>query len=146
MLFRFFDDLGATRSRFFHLSVAAQYQLFDTTMLSLSGTRSVTPSYFQNASTEATSINAGLRQRLLGKLFLNVGGGYGTTAYHGTTRGPLGNGLGDYDTTSFNVSLGATLLKRVTTSAFYQLSYNSSGSALYNYTIRQAGLSLAYQF
>lgn len=127
-------------------SVAAEYQLFDTTTLSLSGSRSVSPSYFQNQSTEATTINAALKQRLLGKLFLNVGGGYGTTTYHGATSGPLTSGIGNFDSTSFNVSLGTTLLRRIIASAFYQLTYNSSGSALYNYTIRQAGLSLAYQF
>lgn len=127
-------------------SLAATYQLFDATTLSLSGSRSVTPSYFQNQSTEVTSINAGLRQRLLGKLFLGLAGSYGTTTYHGTTSGPTAAGIGNYDITSFNASLSTVLRKRVTASAFYQLSYNSSGSALYNYTIRQAGLSLAYQF
>jgi hypothetical protein len=127
-------------------SLAVEYKLFDTTTLSLSGGRSVTPSYFQNQSTEATTINAGLRQRLLSKLFLNLGGGYGTTTYHGTTSGPTAAGIGNYDTTSFNVSLGTTLLKHATASVFYQLSFNSSGSALYDYTTRQVGLSLAYQF
>jgi hypothetical protein len=127
-------------------SLAAEYRLFDTTTLSLSGSRAVTPSYFQNASTESTTINAGLNQRILGKLYLNIGGAYGTTAYHGTTSGPIGGGVGDYNTTSFNVGLSTTLLKRATASVFYQVSYNSSSSALYNYTIRQAGLALAYQF
>jgi hypothetical protein len=127
-------------------SLSARYQLFETTSLSLSGSRAVVPSYFQGAATEATSLNAGLRQRLLGRLFFDVGGAYGTTSYHATTTGQIGGNVGNYTSTSLNVALNTTFLKRVTASIFYQVSYNSSRNALYNYNITQAGLTLGYQF
>lgn len=128
-------------------SLSAQYQLFTTTGLSLTAGRAVVPSFFQNAATESSTLNAALTQRLLEKFFLNVGGGYGTTTFRGTTTGPIGGGnVANYDSTSFNVSLSTILRKRATVSIFYQVTYNSSGSSLYNYTITQEGLTLAYSF
>jgi len=127
-------------------SLSAQYQIFEATSFSLSANRAVTPSYFQGATTETTGINAALRQRFLGKLYLDVSGGYGNTAYHGTTTGPIASNIADYNSTSFSVSLSTLFFKRATASLFYQASYNSSGVALYNYTTTQGGFTLGYRF
>lgn len=127
-------------------SLSAQYQLFAQTTLSLTGGRAVTPSFFQGATTEATTINGAVSQRLVGRLYLGVSGAYGSTTYHATTTGPIGGNVGNYRTTSFQVSMTTSFLKRATASVFYQASYNSSGSALYNYTITQGGLTLGYHF
>ena len=55
--------------------------------------------------TEATSISAGLRQRLQGKLYLGLNGGYGTTTYHSSTLAPSAANIGNYDSTFFGASL-----------------------------------------
>ncbi|HZR19674.1 MAG TPA: hypothetical protein VFE51_20485 [Verrucomicrobiae bacterium] len=127
-------------------SVAAQYQLFEPTSFSLTASRSVSPSYLQGASSEVTGFNASLNQRLLKRFFLGVSGGYNTTDFHATTSGPVANNIDSYNTTSFSVSLSTVFFKRATASIFYQASYNSSKSALYNYDTTQSGLTLGYHF
>lgn len=131
-------------------SLSAQYRLFEPTTLSISVNRTVAPSYFQSETTEGTTVSAGVRQRLLGKLYLGVNGGYSTQTFHSTTVTP-GAALSNYSTSSFNVSLSAALLKRASASIFYQETYVSTSgmgtsTALYNYSTRQAGFSLGYQF
>jgi hypothetical protein len=132
-------------------SISAQYQMFATTSLSLAAGGSVSPSYFQDNLSEATSVNASLHQRLLGKLYLDVSGGYGTTTYRTTTTiaGPANTS--NYDVTSLNVRLNTTLLRRMNAALYFQQNFLSSTSggataALYNYTTKQVGLSLGYRF
>lgn len=127
-------------------SLAFQYQLFEATSLSLSASRVVAPSYFQSQVTESTSVSAGVHQRLFKRLSLDVTGGYGTTAYQGTTASPAAAGIGNYDSTSFSVSLSTAFLKRATASIFYQASYNNSGAANFNYDTTQVGLTIGYRF
>jgi hypothetical protein len=127
-------------------SLTAQYQLFEHTTLSLSGGRTISPALFQSQITESTTLNAGLNQRILGKLNLNVSGAYGTTRYQNTVATPSPSIASNYETTSVNVSLSTAFLKRATAAVFYQLTYYSSGSAIYNYNTAQAGLSLGYRF
>jgi hypothetical protein len=128
-------------------AASAEYQMFTTTSISLGASRSVSPSYFQDATTESMTVNLGLHQRLLRKLNLDASGGYGTTTFHGTTAaGSFSGNIGDYNFTSFAVSLSSVLLKRINASVFYNVSFNSSASSLYNYTITQGGLSLGYHF
>ena len=55
-----------------------QYQPFKQTQLTLSASRSVSPSYYQSQYTETTSVSAGLSQRLLHQFNLALGGGYST--------------------------------------------------------------------
>lgn len=127
-------------------TVSLQYHIFTTTTLSLSGGQSVSPSFFQHEVSESTSLSAGIHQRLLGKLSLDVTGSYGTTVYHSTASDRVTSGLANYDSTSLSVSLSTAFLKRATASAFYQLSYYSSGAAIYDYTTTQVGLTLGYSF
>lgn len=128
-------------------SAAITYKVFEPTTLSLSASRGVTPSYFNSQVTENTSVSLGLHQRLVQRLSLELTGSYGTTTYHGTASAPTTSlGIGDYRTTSFMASLGTSFLKRATASVFYEVSFNDSGAALYNYTITQVGLNLGYRF
>ena len=78
-------------------SASVLYQLFLPTTLSVSASRATTPSYFENAVTEVTSVSAGLHQRLLGRLYLDVTGGYGSTSYTGSAVGFNGANLSSYD-------------------------------------------------
>jgi hypothetical protein len=132
-------------------SISAQYQMFETTSLSLAAGSSVSPSYFQDSVSDATTISAGLHQRLLRRLYLDISGGYSTTAYHVTTTVAGPANTSNYDMTSLNVRLNTTLLRRVNAALYFQenfLSSTSGGAAasLYNYTTTQVGLSLGYRF
>lgn len=127
-------------------SLALQYQLFEATTLSVSGSRAISPSYFAGALTESTLLSAGVRQRLLGEFYANVACGYNDTKYTGTSQSIFAAPASDYTSTSLNISLSTTFFKRGTASVFYALNYLSSGAAIYNYTTRQVGLSLGYRF
>ena len=127
-------------------SLTAQYKLFEPTSLFVSASSGSSPSYFQSQVSQGTDFNAGIHQRLLGRLFLDVSGSYGMTAYHGTTTSPSAPGISNYNGTSFNVALSTTLFKRLAASAFYQATYNSSASTIYNYNTTQVGLTLGYSF
>jgi len=52
----------------------------------------VNTSYFENQVTENTGVTADLNQRLLGKLSLDLNGGYSTTKYLSSTS--LSNQIG----------------------------------------------------
>jgi hypothetical protein len=127
-------------------SLTAQYQLFEPTSLYLSANSGTSPSYFADQVSQNSGISAGIHQRLVGRLFLDISGGYSTTSYHGTTTSPNAAGISNYNSTSFNAALSTTFFKRLTASAFYQATYNSSQSTIYNYNTTQVGLTLGYSF
>ena len=58
-----------------------QYQPFEQTRISLTGQRVVSATYLQDQVTETTGVSADLNQRLLGKLFLDLNGGYQLVKY-----------------------------------------------------------------
>jgi hypothetical protein len=127
-------------------SFSAQYALFEATTLSLSASRIVSPSFFQDQVTESTTISAGLHQRLLGKLSLDLSSGYGTSTYHASSTAPVAANVSNYDTTSFSARLSLPVLKRGSAAVFYSVNYNTSGGANYNYTTTQVGLQLSYRY
>jgi uncharacterized protein (PEP-CTERM system associated) len=97
----------------------------------------------QSQVTETTSVTADLNQRLLGRLYLDLQGGYNTVNYvasSGTTTGRTD----DYYT--FNARLKLQFLKRATATIFYQYSDNSSTLAAYTFSSNQTGIELGYQF
>lgn len=126
-------------------SGSVQYSPFETTTLSIGAYTAVRPSYFQDQVTESTAISAGLRQRLLGKLFLDLNGGYANSSYQASTTDPAST-VSDYDSTFFSARLSAPFLKRGTVSAFYSVNWNSSGSTFYDYTTTMVGGALSYRF
>ena len=121
-----------------------QYQPFDQTALSLNASRSVSPSYFQNQSTESTSLTVGLSQRLLQQFNLALTGGYSTVNYVATTSG-VSAGRTD-DTYSFSASLSHSLTKRGTISMSYSYSENRSGVSGFSFSSEQIGVQVGYQF
>jgi hypothetical protein len=120
------------------------YQVFEPTTLSLAANRTFTPSYFQDQLSGSTTVTAALRQRLLGKLFLDLSGGYFTSSYTATSIGAPGNR--DDHGTLFNARLSAVVLKRGTAAVFYSRNDNSSNVAGYSYSSSQVGLELGYRF
>jgi hypothetical protein len=114
--------------------------------------------------TENTGVTADLNQRLLGKLSLDLNGGYSTTKYLSSTSlsNQIGYGAGRNDNYySFNARLSCPLLKRGTVSVFYQYSENSSSQTRYlqyyqhnvplsqsafAYTSSQVGIEIGYRY
>jgi len=127
-------------------SVSAQYQLFEPTTLAFTGSRAISPSYFQSSASEITALGGELRQRILQKGYLSVSGGYSSTSYRVTTVGPVGAPASDYQSTWLNIGLSTTIRRRARASVFFAQNYVSSGSAFYRYTTTQFGLELAYRF
>ena len=141
-----------------------QYQPFEQTRFSVSASRTVSPASFQNQTTESTGISADLNQRLLGKLYLDLSGGYATTKFLSlaTLANQIGYGTGRTDDSySFSARLSCPLLKRATVSVFYQYSDNSSSQTGYlqyyqtniplsqsafAYTSTQVGFEIGYRF
>ena len=144
--------------------VTIQYQPFDQTRFSVSASRTVSPASFQNQTTESTGISADLNQRLLGRLYLDLSGGYGRAKYLSlaSLANQIGYGTGRSDDSySFNARLTCPLLKRATVSVFYQYSENSSSQTGYlqyyqtniplsqsafAYTSTQIGFEIGYRF
>ena len=121
-----------------------QYQPFEHTKISLTGQRVVSASYLQaNQVTENTSVSAGLNQRLLGKIFLDLSGGYQTVKYiaSGTSASARTD---DYD--YLNAQLSCIFLKRGTIAAFYQINRNDSSQAGYSFTSHQVGISIGFRY
>ena len=121
-----------------------QYQPFEHTKISLTGQRVVSASYLQtNQVTENTSVSAGLNQRLLGKIFLDLSGGYQTVKYiaSGTSASARTD---DYD--YLHAQLSCAFLKRGTIAAFYQINRNDSSQAGYSFTSHQVGFSIGFRY
>ena len=126
-------------------SLSAAYQLFKDTTLSLSASRSVSPSYYTNSVSKSTGVSAGLSQRLVARLTLNVYGGYTIRDYTATAGSGKGT-VPDQETYSFGISLSTSFLKRASASIFYNKSFNKSGSPNYNFNPQTVGAQVSYRF
>ena len=121
-----------------------QYQPFEVTKLSLTAQRSVSPSFFQNQTTENTSFNGDLNQRLLENFYLDLNGGYQITKYTAAASGVAVNREDDYY--FLNAKLSCTFLKRGTIAVFCQLGDNSSSASGYGFESRQFGVQIGYSY
>jgi hypothetical protein len=127
------------------VSLSAAYQLFKGTTLALSASTGVSPSYYSDTVSESTGFSAGLNQRILGRLFLSVNGGYSISDYSSTvySRGSSGS---NQETYSFGISLSTSFLKRAGASIFYNKSFNKYGSDSYNFSPQTVGAQVSYRF
>jgi hypothetical protein len=121
-----------------------QYQPFEQTRFSVTGSRTVSSSYLQNQVTENTGVTADLNQRLLGKLFLDLSGGYQLVKYVSSVNTSSSNRQDDLYT--FNAQLGRAFLKRGTIAVLYQLSEDNSSQAGYSFTSHQVGFQISYSY
>jgi hypothetical protein len=119
------------------LGATVQYQPFDNTRLSLSAQRKLTASQFGGSSSENTSLTTTLNQRLLGMLYLSLGGGFSTIKY---------SNLRTDDIYSFDARLSTAFLKRGSVGVFYQYSDKVSNDLLYDYASHQFGVEVGYRF
>ena len=131
-------------------NVTIQYQPFAQTRLNITGSGTVSPASYQNQASETYGISGDLNQRLLGRLFLDLSGGYAKTKYIATITG-LSTSRQD-NVYSFNARLSCPLRKRATVSAFYAYSDDSSSQSGFTsgsgfgYTSSQIGFELEYRY
>lgn len=123
---------------------AIQYRPFEQTRFSVTGSRTVSSSYLQNQVTENTGVTADLNQRLLGKLFLDLSGGYQLVKYVSSVNTSGSNRQDDLYT--FNAQLSRAFLKRGTIAVLYQISEDNSSQAGYSFTSHQVGFQISYTY
>lgn len=121
-----------------------QYQPFQQTRISITGQRMVASSYLQDQVTETTGVTADLNQRLLGKLFLDLNGGYQLIKYVSSVNASGPSREDDY--CSFNARLSRAFLKRGTFAVLYQFSKDNSSLSGYSLTSHQVGFQIGFSY
>lgn len=121
---------------------AIDYQLAEQTTVSLFGSHDIGTSYYSDQFTETSSVGASVRQRLLRHLSLGVSGGYNFTSYSSTYSTDTVER--EDDRAYVGVSLSTVLRKRISVSAFYRYTDNSSDNAGYSSGGNQVGLMISY--
>ena len=136
------SDISDLLNPLFGLTI--EYKVLEQTTLSVNANHAVNASYFANQVTENTSVGAGLRQRLFGKLNVDISGGYGFSSYTSTASG-LSVDRQD-DSFYYGARLGTTFLKRGTISVFYYASENTSNESGFSYSNNQIGVEIGYRY
>jgi hypothetical protein len=121
-----------------------QYQPFEQTRISISGQRTVAASFLQDQVTENTGVAAGLNQRLLGKLSLDLNGGYQMVKYISSVNTSGSNREDKFY--SFGARLSRAFLKRGTIAVLYQISKDDSSQAGYSFTSHQVGFQIGFSY
>jgi hypothetical protein len=121
-----------------------QYQPFEVTKISLNVDRTVDVSYLQNQVTESLGFTGDLNQRLLGRLFLDLTGGYQNTKYVASANNTPVNRSDDYY--FFNTRLSTSFLERGTVAIFYQISKNASSQSGFGFSSHQFGLEIGFAY
>lgn len=141
------SDLGDQVNPLFGASIS--YQPWEATTFSLSANQSVGSSLLQAQTTENTSITAGIRQRFLGLLHLDLFAGFQQVDYQGFAGGAPATGSQTDrtdDILSFSANLGARIFKKGDISVFFQRSENESSDESFTYDSNQYGFQIAYHF
>ncbi len=121
-----------------------QYLPFEHTRISLGAERTVAVSMLQNQVTESVGVNGDVNQRLLGRLFLDLGGGYQNIKYVSSASGLPSHRTDDYY--YLNTRLSTAFLKRGTVAIFYQISNDSSSAAGFGFTSHQVGFEIGFAY
>ncbi len=121
-----------------------QYQPFEHTRFSVTGSETVSASYLQDQVTETTGVTADLNQRLLGKLFLDFSGGYQLVKYVSSVNTSGSNRQDNLYT--FNAQLSRAFLKRGTFAVLYQLSQDDSSLPGFSFNSHQVGFQISYSY
>ncbi len=128
-----------------------QYQPFAQTRISVGANRTVSPSDFQDQTTEGTTVTCDFNQRLLGRLYFDLSGSYSSDKYVAALAG-LSTGRTD-NIYTITPRLTIPFLKRGTASVFYEYSQDSSsqtgfaaGSAAFGYASHQVGFEIGYTY
>lgn len=125
-------------------SVVAAYRPFEHTSFSLSAKRTVGNAYEENRFAEATTLSIGLRQRLLGHVFLDVVPSYNFRTYKSSIQDGASNRDDEY--ASIYAGLSTVFLKKFNAVVFYQYGDNSSDVAELGFHSSQVGASIEYRY
>ncbi len=126
------------------VDVGVSYELTSTTLLSLHATQQVSPAYFNDQFTKATTFEATITQRLLGRLNLSVTGGYRLADFHSTVDSSRKVREADYE--FVRVGLSSRFLRRGSATIYAQWSKNDSTLQALSFSSNQYGLQLSYGF
>lgn len=121
-----------------------QYQPFEHTKISVQANRVVAVSDLQNNVTESIGFDANVNQRLLGRLFLDLGGGYQHIKYVNSSPVAAPGRRDDYY--YLNTRLSTAFLKRGTIAIFYQLGDDSSTQSGFGFISHQAGFEIGFAY
>jgi hypothetical protein len=125
-------------------SASVAYHPFEQTYITLTANQAVHTSLLTDQITDATELSAALRQRLLGKLFLDISPGYRITEYQ-QARARLAVNRTD-DNFTFSARLGADVFKKGNAAIFYRINDNSSSLPGFGFNSTQMGFELGYRF
>jgi hypothetical protein len=126
------------------LDAALAYQPFQTTSVSLGVSRSVSNSYFKDLVTENLRWNLGVQQRLLGRFYLSASYSRSESDYKATNAQGAAGRTDQVEAISTRVS--TRLVKRISVSATYQQSKNTSNNADFTFTSDQYGGEVSWSF
>jgi hypothetical protein len=141
-----------------NFSASLIYRPLPNTSVSLTASRTVTPSFYANEIEVITGVNAAIRQQLSTKFSLTLTAGYTTEPLTSIEPAPLPQFfLGpaptrtltvveNNDYTSVGVALSYAVISRGLISVFYSSSDNSSGQANFKYSSTQVGASASYRY
>jgi hypothetical protein len=143
---------------------AVTYRPWKETAASISASRTVTPSFYQDDVLVNTTVSASLRQQFLQHYNVEVSGGYTTSPFVGfatveefnpgthqiSPAPPLVMATLQQNRTDLSrfirVSLGSTFLQRGTVSIFYSYNNTTSGLADFTLTSTQVGIELGWRY
>jgi hypothetical protein len=144
-------------------SASVLYLLGKKTTISVSASRSLSPTFFSNQVATSTSVGVSISRPLSQKLQVSVSGGYSDTSYQAIEPGPVtyylvGNTSSPLATTaalevaredrssSVGASLSYAFRTHLTASVSYGWSENSSSETAFTYTSSQVSFNLSYGF
>jgi len=135
-----------------------RYQPFDSTIITLQGSRQVTPSLFVNQVEVVTAAQAGITQVLTPKLTVELSGSYSTTPFTSIVPGalppyyigappvtPLTEVRSDR-LISGKIDFGYKVTSKTLVSIFYTLGEDTTAQANFKYTTSQIGLAVNYRY
>ncbi len=105
-------------------SVAAAYRPFEQTSLSLSAKHTVGNAYEENRFAKTTTLALGLRQRILGRVHLDIVPSYNFRTYKSSIQNGDPDRNDEY--ASIYAGLSTVFLKKFNATVFYQYSDNSA--------------------
>jgi len=126
------------------LGASVTYKPFDPTTLFVSANRLIGVAYEESQLTETTSFSGGIRQRLFGRIFLDVVPSYNFTEYESTLEGVSLRREDEYF--AIYASLSTVLFRKLNAVLFCQYSDNESDIAGLSFVARQVGLRLDYRY
>jgi hypothetical protein len=125
--------------------LAADYLPVESTKLTVSYNRAVSPSYFEDAVARRRSLEVSLTQRFLGRYFLTVRAGRQNSSYSSFTSSAI-DGRRDR-TTNYSARLSTTFRDRGYIALFYEPEAdNESNRDAFSYSLRSHGAEVGWQF